>query len=130
MLHPSYPNLELLEYKVHQLLSQVADFQESVKKAKEQRGNFAAVSYEAIMFPQVWPNTSLGFDVMADGSPAISGQAFTAAYTTVMHETLTDTYVVCFGNRPCYMIVDAKEAFFEDLRDRRMAALSKAKERY
>lgn len=130
MLHPNYPNLELLEYKTQQLLNQNKTFKEAIKKAKEEKGRFAYTSFEAIMFPQMWPNTCMGFDVMADGSPAIGGQAFTAAYTTVFHETLTDTYVVCFGNRPCYMIEHAAEAFYEDLRNHKMAALSEATARY
>lgn len=54
----------------------------------------------------------------------------TKEYTTVLHELVTDTYIVCFGNRPCYKVTDANEDFFSDLTARRMASLSEARKRY
>lgn len=129
MLHPTYPNLELLEYKVRQALSKNDQFCEALKAARE-RHKYAAVEFEVDMFPQMWGTTSLGFDIMEDGSPSIGGQAFTAAYTSVFHEKLTDTYVVCFGSDICYQVVNPTEAFWKDLKEHRMASLSQAKKLY
>ena len=114
---PDYPNLELLEYKARQFL---AKDKETVDKANERRkeNRYAGVYFEALLFPQMWGSTCAGFDVMEDGSASISGCA------------MTDTYVVCFGNRPCYKVSDANEAFFADLKSHNMASLSEAKKRY
>lgn len=54
----------------------------------------------------------------------------TKEYTTVMHELLTDTYIVFFGEKLCYRVTNANAEFFEDLQNRRMASLSEAKRRY
>lgn len=51
-------------------------------------------------------------------------------YTTVMHELLTDSYIVFFGAEPCYKVTNANETFFDDLGKRRMASLSEAKKAY
>lgn len=51
-------------------------------------------------------------------------------YTTVMHELLTDSYIVFFGAEPCYKVTNANETFFDDLAKRRMASLSEAKKAY
>lgn len=129
MLHPTYPNLELLEYKVRQLLSNDEAFCEAIRKEKE-KARFVPITFEAIMFAQTWPSTCLGFDVTDDGSPAIAGQAFTSAYTTVFCQNLTGTFVVCFGDKPCYKVTEANAVFYNDLRDRRMASLNEARQRY
>ena len=129
MLHPTYPNLELLEYKVRQALSKNEQFCEMLKAAREKH-KYVAVEFEVDMFPQMWSSTNLGFDTMEDGSPAFGGQAFTAAYTSVFHEKLTDIYVVCFGSEICYQVVNPTEAFRTDLKDRRMESLSQAKKIY
>lgn len=129
MLNPSYPNLELVEYKVRQLLMKDTSFTDAIKKARE-LNRFAIPRFEATMFYQMWPNTCTGFDITKDGSPAIGGQAFTAAYTVVLHEMITDSYIVCFGNEPCYCVTHATDAFYEDLRNHNMAPLSKAAKRY
>lgn len=125
----NYPNLELLEYKTRQLLGQD---KETVEKVKEKRkeNRYAGVYFEAIVFPQMWGSTCTGFDIMEDGSPSIGGCAMTKEYTTVIHELLTDTYVVCFGDKPCYKVMDANMEFLDDLKNHRMASLSEAKNRY
>lgn len=129
IMNPTYPNLELIEYKVKQLLSQSEEFTDKLRELRAEN-RYAGVDFEAIVFPQTWGNTCTGFDVMKDGTPAMGGCAMTKEYTTVMHELLTDTYVVCFGNRPCYKVTNASEEFYEDLDNRNMESLSRAKKRY
>lgn len=128
-MNPNYPNLELLEYKTRQLLSKDTEFVEKVKKLREIY-RYTPVNFEAIVFPQVWGSTCTGFDVCEDGSPAIGGCSMTKEYTTVIHELLTDTYVVCFGDKPCYSVTDANKEFLADLDIRIMASLSEAKKKY
>lgn len=112
-----YPNLELLAYKAEVLFSQNETLMAKIKQAK-------GFDMEVIgVFPQVWGSTALGFG-------GIGGQALTKAYTTVVHENFTDAYVVFFGNRAAYMVDDAKEAFFEDLRKRDMASVAEAQKKY
>lgn len=124
-----YPNLEMLEYKTRQFLKQCPEFNKLLmqKRAKENRG---AIEFEAIVFPQLWGSTSLGFDVTEGGDPTWGGQMMTSAYTTVFHELTTDYYAVCFGDQPCYGVLEANAKFFEDLDKRRMASLSEAKKLY
>ena len=129
MMNPGYPNLELLEYKTRELLLKDNDFVEGFRKLKE-KDRYLCMDFDAQVFPQLWSNTCTGFDIMEDGSPAWGGSAFTKEYTTVMHETNTDTYVVFFGDRPCYKVADANEKFLADLAARSMAPLSEAKKNY
>lgn len=123
-MNPSYPNLELVEYKVKQLLRNDKEFVGAVEKAK---GRYAYLEFEAVVFPQIWGSTCTGFDVAEDGAATISGCAMTKEYTTIIHELLTDTYVVCFGNRPCYKVMNVNDTFLADLKKRNMAGLSEAK---
>lgn len=128
-MNARYPNLELLEYKARVALSSDEEF---LKILEEQRKNnkYAYVEMDAMVFPQIWGSTCTGFDVSKDGSPAIGGHAMTKEYTTVMHELLTDSYIVFFGAEPCYKVTNANETFFDDLAKRRMASLSEAKKAY
>ena len=127
----SYPNLELLEYKAKQLLSQDESFIAAVEAyKKENHTKYACFDFNTTMFPQVWGSTCCGFDVAADGSPANGGSAMTKEYTTILHETLTGSYVVCFGDRPCYKVTNPSEDFINDMRQHCMASLSEAKGRY
>lgn len=128
-MNAGYPNLELLEYKARVALSSDEEF---LKILEEQRKNnkYAYVEMDAMVFPQIWGSTCTGFDVSKDGSPAIGGRAMTKEYTTVMHELLTDSYIVFFGAEPCYKVTNANETFFDDLAKRRMASLSEAKKAY
>lgn len=126
-----YPNLELLEYKVKQLLSQDKEFLSAVEAyKKDYNKKSAAFDFDTTMFHQVWGSTCTGFDVAEDGSQAIGGSALTKEYTTILCETLTGSYIVCFGDRPCYKVTNPSEDFFNDMRQHRMVGLSEAKGRY
>lgn len=129
MSKPEYPNLELIEYKFIQQLHKSAEWEEKVKKIWE-KNRFARPEFSVNVFPQIWGSTCTAFDVCKDGSPAIGGMAMTKAYTTVIEETLTETFGVFIGDKPCYMVTDAPEQFFSDLAARSMASLSEAKKRY
>ena len=122
-MRPSYPNLELLEYKAGFLLAG-----NDKKKRNEQK--IEQYEFDAIVFSQLWGNTSTGFDITEDGMPTIGGCAMTREYTTVFHELQTDTWIVFFGKYPCYLVTDANETFLDDLKNRNMASLSEAKRRY
>lgn len=115
-----YPNLELLEYKVREILIKDEDFIRSLKDKRLQ------IELDVDVFPQTWASTALGFDT----GGCMAGQAITKAYTTVFYETRTDTYVVCFGDRIAYKVTDANDFFFEDLTNRNMASVRKAKIKY
>ena len=54
----------------------------------------------------------------------------TTEYTTVVHEENTESYLIFFGDRPCYAVHNPTKKFYEDLKDRNLASLSKSKERY
>lgn len=132
-MKPSYPNLELLEYKVKHRLSQDKDF--TVKLQKAQSCNqWLRADVIATVFIQMWASTCTGFDVIVheDGStePVIGGCAMTEEYTTVMHERITNTYIICFGNRICYSVADANTRFLDDLKNHRLAGLKEAREVY
>ena len=127
----SYPNLELLEYKAKQLLSQDETFIAAMEAyKKENHTKYAYFDFNTTMFPQIWGSTCGGFDVAADGYPAIGGSAMTKEYTTVFHETLTGSYVIFFGNRPCYKVTNPNEDFINDMQKHRVVGLSEAKGRY
>lgn len=133
LMNPCYPNLELLEYKVQQLLLKDEETLNKINKIKESYQNkriMITLNFEVIVFAQTWCDTCTGFDVMPDGSAAWGGQAFTKEYSSIFHELTTDTYVVCFGDRPCYKVTNANEKFYEDLNKRQMASLSEAKKLY
>ena len=126
-----YPNLELLEYKAKQLLSQDKEFLAAVEAyKKENNTKYARYDFNVTMFPQVWGSTSTGFDVAEDGYPAIGGSAMTKEYTTILHETLTESYIVCFGDRPCYKVTNPTEDFRNDMLQQYMVGLREAKVRY
>lgn len=129
MMNPKYPNLELIEYKFLQLLNQDEAWKNKVKELREQN-RFLRPEFLVTVFSQIWGSTCTAFDVMPDGSPAIGGCAMTREYTTVIEETLTKTYGVFIGDRLCYMVKDASDAFYEDLAERNMASLSMAGKRY
>lgn len=122
-MRPSYPNLELLEYKAGFLLAG----SDEIKKNDPKKVRY---EFDAIVFSQLWGNTCTGFDITEDGIPAIGGCAMTKEYTTVFHELQTDAWIIFFGSRPCYLVTDANEAFLDDLKNRNMVSLSKAKKGY
>lgn len=97
------PNLELLQYKAEEILQK----RNLLKKKPE---------FEVECFPQWWGGTCTGFDRTETGEPSIGGSAMTKEYTTVVHELVSDTYIVFFGDRCCYEVREASEEFFKDLR--------------
>lgn len=128
-MKPAVPNLELLLYKAQTLLAKDEKFVAAVN-AKKDNKQFFGLDFTVEVFPQMWGSTCTGFDVMPDGSPVMSGSAMTEAYTTIIHERQTDCYVVFFGDRACYKVENANQAFFDDKQQHIMASLSVAKNRY
>lgn len=123
------PNLELLLYKAQQILSNDKDYVLAFNKACDEaksEGYFITPDFDIDVFSQTWGNTATGFD----NPNVISGQAFTDAYTTVVHERVTDTYIVFFDNKPCYKVNDANKAFMNDLDRRHLKGITEAKEVY
>ena len=57
----------------------------------------------------------------------MAGSAMTEEYTTIVHEKTTDTYCVFFGDRPCYKVDNPSNEFYEDMKKRQMASLSRAR---
>ena len=127
--NPTPPNLELLLYKAQQILAHDEEFVAALNEKKKERGH-VSVDFDIEVFSQVWGSTCIGFDVCEDGSPAMGGSAMTKEYTTVIHERVTDCYCVFFGDRACYKVTNANDDFYEDLANRQMVSLSKAKTRY
>lgn len=128
-MNTRYPNLELLEYKARAELSSDEEFLKIFEEMKKNT-KYVYAEIDAVMFPQIWGSTCTGFDVNEDGSPAWGGCAMTKEYTTVLHELLTDTYIIFFGEKMCYKVTNANAEFYEDLQKRQMASLSEAKRRY
>lgn len=120
------PNLELLMYKASSIFLQEEEFLLKARKLK----NYEILDIEVETFPQTWGSTCTGFDITEDGKATVGGCAMTTEYTTVVHEKRTDFYLVFFGDRPCYAVHNPTKEFYEDLKDRHLASLSKSKERY
>ena len=120
------PNLELLMYKASSIFLQEEKFLLKARKLK----NYEILDIEVETFPQTWGNTCTGFDITKDGKASFGGSAMTMEYTTVVHEKRTDFYLVFFGDRPCYAVHNPTKEFYEDLKERHLASLSKSKERY
>lgn len=129
MFSAEYPNLELIEYKFNVQLKLNAEWNEKIQAFKK-LNPYIGETFSLKVFPQTWGSTATAFDIMPDGSPAVAGCAMTEAYTTVIHEIVTDSYGVFIGNKPCYIVFDATEVFFEDLKNLRMKSLSQAKKYY
>lgn len=123
------PNLELLLYKAQQLLAHDESFVKKVAEKKKDEKHIY-LDFDIETFPQVWGSTCTGFDVSEDGTRSWAGSAMTKEYTSVVHERVTDTYCVFFGDRPCYKVDNPNQEFFEDLQKRNMVSLSEAKKRY
>lgn len=129
-MKPSYPNLELMEYKAFIAFKDNEELLKKFEEAKEKRGRFAGFDFVAEAFTQMWGSTCTAFDVCEDGSPALGGCAMTEAYTVVIHERLTDTYFVFVNNRLCYYVEDANKTFLDDLKEHNIKPLSEAKKVY
>ena len=125
------PNLELLLYKTQQLLANDEEFKQAIANIKAEKNmNRVYLDFNVECFPQIWGNTCTGFDVTPEGEPTMGGDAMTKEYTTIIHEIVTDTYCVFFGDRPCYKVNNPSEDFYKDMIKRSMASLSEAKNRY
>ena len=128
-MNTRYPNLELLEYKARAALSRDEEFLKIFEEKKKNK-KYVYAEIDAVVFPQIWGSTCTGFDVTEKGSPALGGCAMTKEYTTVLHELITDTYIIFFGEKMCYKVTNANAEFYGDLQKRQMASLSEAKRRY
>lgn len=117
-----YPNLELVAYRAELMLKNDPHFVERLTEKQKECKLPIRPDLELICFPQTWATTALGFD--APGT--FAGQAFTKAYTTVIHECVTDTYLVFFGARPAYQVTNATEQFYEDLANRQLKSVTQA----
>lgn len=132
MGNPTYPNLELIEYQFKALLEKSEDWRNKVdeKKKKGEFPQFLQPSFDVIVFSQIWGSACTAFDLCKDGTASISGQSMTKEYTVVIKETLTDTYGIFVGGKPCYMVDNPKDEFYKDLSTRNMKSLSQAKKFY
>ena len=129
-MKPSYPNLELVEYKSFIIFKNNEELSKKFEEAKEKYGRFAELDFVAEVFTQMWSSTCTAFDICKDGSPAIGGCALTEAYTVVIHERLTDIYFVFVNDRFCYYVEDANQIFLNDLKEHNIKSLSEAKKVY
>lgn len=125
------PNLELIEYKAKEILGNNKDFiskLESIKEESATKGKtcYVILEYDIETFPQVWGSTATGFD--AEGG--LAGCAMTKEYTTVVHENVTDFYVIFFGEKPCYLVDEVNDSFLSDLKERRLAGAKEASTKY
>lgn len=119
----SLPNLELLEYQCKLALQQDENWKTKLGQIRAEKGR-VFLDFDCIVFPQTWSSTATAFDC------EWGGQGFTKAYTVVFHESVTDVYVVFVDNRICYMVDNSPQAFLDDLRERKLASLNEAKEKY
>ncbi len=82
------------------------------------------------MFPQTWPNTAGGFSEPG----MVAGQAFTTQFTTVMrvhiHDTEKEYYGIFFDNIPAYIVDNANEVFFKDLKEHNLKTRYDAQKAY
>ncbi len=129
MSSKTLPNLELLIYKAQQILSNDKDFLPAFNKVwveEKSTGYFIVPDFDVEVFPQTWSNAATGFDE----PNTVSCQAITDAYTTVVHERITDTYVVFFDNKPCYKVNNPNECFMNDLKNHCLKGIAEAKDAY
>lgn len=124
-LSSKYPNLELIEYKAKLALNKDTVFNQRIKHKKENL-KYIYLEFEVEVFPQMWGSTCTGIDIDEFNNPVIAGCAMTKEYTIIIHEIVTDMYMIFFGDRPAYIVYDPKEAFYEDLKNRNMASKSES----
>lgn len=119
----TYPNLPLIEERFKSLIAEkiIAKKEELLKDNQP----WYSPEFEIEVFRQVFPNTAGIFD---DGG--CSGQAFTSAYISVVHELTTDLYGVFGGNRCAYIVSDPPEDFFSDLKAHNMCTVATSRNRY
>lgn len=109
----SLPHLDLIQYKAEEVLQNSESYKEAMKEAQKKYKWPLHPDYDLTMFKQTWPTGALGFDTAG----GLTTQAFTDAYTVVVHETYTDHYVIFFGDDPAYTVHDPTEDFINDLRN-------------
>ena len=110
-----YPNLPLVEERARLILMHTCDVPDPSKLA-----------FDCYVFPQIWPNTAGGF--YAPGM--IAGQSMIKSYTTVVHESALDQYLIFFGNDYAYRVYDPTPEFIEDWHNNNIANSGVAKVRY
>ena len=125
-MYANVPDLKEIEKNVNEFLATDVTFKERMPK-----GN-AFIGYDLSfeIFPQLWGSTCTGFDVTEDGMAAIGGCAMTEEYTVVVHERVTNTYLIFFGNQLAYEVTEPNEAFLSDLKNKNLESLSQAKLKY
>lgn len=128
-LSSKYPNLELIEYKAKLALNKDTVFNQRIKHKKENL-KYIYLEFEVEVFPQMWDSTCTGIDIDNFNNPVMAGSAMTKEYTIIIHEIVTDMYIIFFGDKAAYIVYDPKEVFYEDLRNRNMASKSKSFLRY
>jgi len=108
------PNIELLNYIFYQRIAEI----------KKQGYNFGQAD-QIYMFPQTWPNTGGGF-----AEPGYCyGQTMTSEYTTVLIDSEENMAMVCFGEKPAY-IVSLSQCFMDDVKAHRVKGKHEAKKYY
>lgn len=119
------PNLRHLGYLA---------WKEAEKILIEQKRKIWAPNMSVDLFLQVWPDTSCGLST----NPAyFAGQMLTDEYTSVfeLRWVYSDVpeeawlYCVFFGNELAYCVRNPNAKFFEDLKNRNMAAVA-GKDKY
>lgn len=123
VLKGKYPDLEYLETVLLKGLR--------ILHPEEFEKSFWQPQAELVdMFPQTWTNTAGGFSEPG----MMSGRAFTTQYTTVMRVYMSvakkEYYGVFFDNKPAYLVDNANELFFDDLKEHRLRGRDKARELY
>lgn len=114
------PNLELVVWKAKSLLAQNTEFLQRIIDNR-----IDTTEFDVLLFPQWWDTTATGFDNYQQ-----CHQVMTKEYTTVVHEIATNSYVVCFGEETCYLVIDPNKEFLEDLEQHKLAAIAVAQYRY
>lgn len=115
-------------YKAIEYLKQDEEFCKKYEDLPKYAKN--NLNFKIETFPQTWEMACTGFDITKDGKTNICSWSPTTEYTSVVHEEITDSYLVFFGDRPCYVVHDPTKEFYEDLKDRHLACRSESKERY
>ena len=121
--------MELIEYKAKLELNKDTVFIQRIRDKKENL-KYIYPGFEVEVFPQMWGSTCTGIDIDNFNNPVMAGSAMTKEYTIIIHEIVTDMYVIFFGNCPGYIVYDPKEVFYEDLKNRNMASKSEAIQKY
>lgn len=92
------PNLPLVQERFYNAIKD-SEFVKETKYMPE---------FSMWMFPQTWGSTAFGFG-------GVGGQAMTTAYTTVVHEAVSNYAGVFFGNSLAYTIHDPNQEFWNDV---------------